>query len=141
MKERTSANSSSSERYSSGSEGNRTTRCVRRLFSAEYGTRITPPGSSTLRSIFHLSPSKTMNPVAGSAGSYTVSSISPVGSVAETTGRNRFFSGVESGIGCRSSFEELSEVFRCPLKFHEELIEPASLTDLGRKRHDPGLGH
>src|SRR5689334_3246711 len=133
MKERTSANSSSSERYSSGSEAKRTTRCVRRLFCAEYGTRVTPPGSSTLRSILQPSPSKTMNPVAGAAGSNTVSSISPEGSVEDTTGRNRFFSGGESGIARCGTLEELAEVLRRSFKLYEKLIEPAPLADLRGK--------
>src|SRR6185295_17441106 len=142
MKLCTAAKRSSSDPYSAGCEANSTTRCVRRLFCGEYGTSVTPEGSSIFRSILQPVPSNTMKPVSGATGSYTISRSSPDGSVENTTGRIRFFCGAASGIGRSGcSREKLPKVRCCLFKLHEEPIEPASLTDLGRKRHDPGPWH
>src|SRR2546422_7766963 len=86
MKSWISASSSSSEPYSSGSDGRSTTSFLIRLLWGEYGTHSRNGSASKAGSIVHFSSRQSAKAVRRSSGRWTISRIAPSPKTADTVG-------------------------------------------------------
>src|SRR5437870_12481335 len=100
MKDWISESSSSSEPYSSGSEGRRTTSFLIRLLWGEYGPHGRNGSASNAGSIVHCSSRQSAKPVRFSSGRWTISRIAPSPKTADTVGTGRRFLMALGLLGC-----------------------------------------
>src|SRR5437879_829362 len=91
MKYWISSRSSSSEPYSSGSDGRSTTSFLIKLLWGEYGTHRRNGSASKAGSIVHFSSRQSAKAVRFSSGRCTVSRIAPSPKAADTVGTGRCF--------------------------------------------------
>src|SRR5437667_8716299 len=130
MKSWISASSSSSEPYSSGSDGRSTTSFLIRLLWGEYGTHRRKGSASNAGSIVHRSLRQSAKAVRFSSGRQTISRIAPSSKTADTVGTGRCF------FALRAVLLRLGFMFEAHLIQGVESLAEAELLDLPEKRDD-----
>src|SRR5712691_1405758 len=130
MKDSISRSRTSSEPYSSGSDGSSTTWCASRLLRGEYGTKRADESIGTESAERHSPSFASTNDVRLASGSTTVSRMVPSPRTAETAGIRRSFRA-SSVLLLGSGFAILLESFK-----HAERLPEAQMLDLLEKRQD-----
>src|SRR5881396_2029637 len=130
MKSWISASSSSSEPYSSGSDGRSTTSFLTRLLWGEYGTHSRNGSASKAGSIVHFLSRQSAKAVRFSSGRWTISRIAPSPKTADTVGTGRRFLMALALLGC------FGFMFEAHLIQGVERLAEAELLDLPEERDD-----